>query len=349
MATIKDVAKKASVSPATVSLVLNRTTHSPPISEATRARVIEAARELGYQPNSFAQALRRNKSSAIAILAFDIIDPYCAHVMRGAEEVINANDYFPMLFDLQNDVQRMKRYITLFERRRVEGLLILASSLRLDHELLFKQRGKDVPLVVIGREVQDESVPTIVTDNIGGAYIATSHLLDLGHEKIGFILGPSNYIDSQQRLEGGLRAMKDRGVAIDEGLTVEETVDGWGPQAGYHSMKELLARGKEITAVVAFDDISAFGAVRAITEAGFRVPDDISVVGFDDLPAAAFYNPPLTTIHYSMVDMGRTGAELLLELIKGKDREGRSLKTLAQSRSIVRNTTAPVADRAHPS
>jgi LacI family transcriptional regulator len=111
-------------------------------------------------------------------------------------------------------------------------------------------------------------------------------------------------------------------------------------------MKELLARGREITAVVAFDDISAFGAIRAITEAGFRVPDDISVVGFDDLPAAAFYNPPLTTIHYSMVDMGRTGAELLLELIRGKDREGRSLKTLAQSRLVVRKTTAPPRPRA---
>lgn len=342
---MKDVAKRAGVSSATVSLVLSRKPHSPSISEPTRQRVLEAARDLGYQPNSFAQALRKNKSSAIAILAFDIVDPYCAHVMRGAEDVINANDYYPMLFDLQNDEAKVQRYVALFEKRRVEGLLILASSLRLDHEPIFARHGRGVPIVVIGREVEDPTIPTIVTDSIGGSHAAVAHLLDLGHQKIAFILGPPTYVDSQQRWEGGARAVKERGMEVDDDLIVQEALEGWGPQAGYRSMQELLARGKEFTAVVAFDDISAFGAIRAISEAGFRIPDDISVIGFDDLPAAAFYNPPLTTIQYSMVDMGRTGAELLLQLVKGSVPVGATHRRLTPSALVVRKSTAPPRPR----
>jgi DNA-binding LacI/PurR family transcriptional regulator len=338
--TIKDVARKAHVSPATVSLVLNDTSHSLPISASTRERVKQAAQELGYQPNSFAQALRKNRSSAIAILAFDIVDPYCAHVMRGAEEIINANDYFPMLFDLQNDEQRMRHCISLIKKRRVEGLLILASSLRVDEEVIMAQRSSAIPVVVIGREVGTKDIPTIVTDNVGGSYLAVKHLIELGHSRIGFILGPSAYIDSRQRWEGGAQAMRDHGLVVDESLTVEEEVAGWGPEAGYASMQALLARLPRPTAVFAFDDASAFGAIRAISEAGLRVPEDISVVGFDDLSASAFYNPPLTTVHYSMVDMGRKGAERLLGLIANPSDGPTPLKTVEPSQLIVRKSTA---------
>ncbi len=339
--TIRDVARKAKVSPATVSLVLNKARQSLPISEATRLRVLEAARTLRYQPNSFAQALRRNKSRTVAVLAFDIVDPYCAHVMRGAEEVIDANGYYPMLCDLRNDEQKMQRYLSLFQQRRVEGLLILASSLKLEDQVIFELHSHGLPLVVIGREVQDAAVPTIVNDNVGGAYQAVDHLLDLGHRKIAFILGPSKYIDSQQRAEGGVRALRDHGLQADEKLTIKESTVGWGPEAGYCSMKEILRTGEPFTAVSAFDDISAFGAIRAITEAGLRVPDDISVVGFDDLPAAAFYNPPLTTVHNSMEEMGRQGAEMLRGLIAGAGSGSPALKVLTKNRLVVRKSTAP--------
>jgi DNA-binding LacI/PurR family transcriptional regulator len=345
LVTIRDVANKAKVSPATVSLVLNKASQSLPISEATRLRVLEAARILGYQPNSFAQALRRNKSRTVAVLAFDIIDPYCAHVMRGAEEVIDDKGYYPMLCDLNNDERKMKRYISLFLQRRVEGLLILASSLKLEDQAIFELRSHGIPLVVIGREVQDAGVPTIVNDNVGGTYLAVEHLLGLGHRKISFILGPSKYIDSQQRREGGIRALRDHGMQAEEKLTIKESAVGWGPEAGYCSMKKILRTGESFTAVSTFDDISAFGAIRAITEAGLRVPDDISVVGFDDLPAAAFYNPPLTTVHNSMVEMGRQGAEMLHKLIAGGGSGNPAMKVLSKNRLVVRKSTAPPGGR----
>ncbi len=341
LVTIRDVASKANVSPATVSLVLNKARQSLPISEATRLRVLEAARTLRYQPNSFAQALRRNKSRTVAVLAFDIVDPYCAHVMRGAEEVIDAKGYYPMLCDLQNDERKMQRYISLFQQRRVEGLLILASSLKLDDQVILELRNHGIPLVVIGREVRDAGVPTIVNDNVGGTYLAVDHLLGLGHREIAFILGPSQYIDSQQRREGGIKALRDHGVKADDGLTIKESAVGWGPEAGYCSMERILRTGKRFTAVSAFDDISAFGAIRAISEAGLRVPDDISVVGFDDLPAAAFYNPPLTTVHNSMVEMGRQGAEMLHTLMAGEGLDRQARKVLTKNRLVVRKSTAP--------
>jgi DNA-binding LacI/PurR family transcriptional regulator len=345
MVTIREVAKQAKVSPSTVSLVLNDTEHAVRISESTRDRVIRVAHALGYQPNSFARALRKNKSSAIALLAFDIVDPYCVHVLRGAEEVINANGFFPILSDIQNNEQEMRRHIALFKQRRVEGLLILASSVNLDRNQILELRRSDVPLVVIGRELEEVGVPTVVMDNVGGAFLAVEHLLQLGHEKVGFILGPANYIDSMQRWEGATKAMRAYATEVDSDLVAREMEDGWGPEAGYHSMKELMKKGKGMTAVFAFDDISAFGAIRAITEAGLVVPDDISVVGFDDLPAAAFYNPPLTTIHNSMVEMGRKGAELLLELIANNASLAKTPTVRAETSLVVRKTTAPRRSR----
>jgi len=343
MATIRDVAKKAKVSVATVSLVLNDGDTNLPISETTRKRVQEAAKTLGYHPNSYAKTLRTKKSYVVGILAFDIVDPYCAHVLRGAEDTLIESGYYPMISDLCNDEQKLHSYIRVFRERRVEGLLILASSLRVDDQLIFDLRSEKIPLVVIGREVDGFQVPTVVTDNFNGAYQATEYLIQLGHRRFAVILGPSNYVDSRQRWEGSRKALEEHGIQIDPDLLVEEREIGWGPGAGYSSMKHLLNKSKKITAVVAFDDISAFGAIRAIFEIGLRVPDDISVVGFDDLPAAAFYNPPLTTIHYSMVEMGRMGADMLQRQLTGKKNDVKTGRVMPESRLIIRKSTAPPA------
>ena len=336
MSTIKDVAKKAGVSAATVSIVLNDNKSNLPISEATKRRVRKAAEALGYRPNTYAKALRTQKSYVIGILAFDIVDPYCAHVLRGAEDVLNKKDYYPMISDLQNDESNLRNYVRLFQDRRVEGLLVLASSLQVDDQLIYDIHNENIPLVVIGRDVNDLEVSTVVTDNVSGSFQATEHLVQLGHRDISFILGPSRYVDSRQRWEGSQKALSKYGIDIESDLLIEEKDVGWGPEAGYHSMKELFKKRKKITAVVAFDDISAFGAIRAITEEKLKVPDDISVVGFDDIPAASFYNPPLTTIQYSMVEMGRMGSELLISQLSG-DKAQKQL--MPESKIIIRNST----------
>jgi DNA-binding LacI/PurR family transcriptional regulator len=343
MATIRDVAKRAGVSVATVSLVLNNGDTNLPISESTKRRVHEAAKVLRYHPNSYAKALRTKKSYVVGILAFDIVDPYCAHVLRGAEDTLSESGYYPMISDLRNDEQKLHSYIRLFRERRVEGLLILASSLGVEDRLIFDLQAEKIPLVVIGREVDDPEVPTVVTDNINGAYQATEYLIELGHRQFGFVLGPSDYVDSRQRWKGSQRALEEHGIRVSPDLLIEEREIGWGPEAGYSSMKRLLQTSKKITAVVAFDDISAFGAIRAIYETGLRVPEDISVVGFDDLPVAAFYNPPLTTVQYSMVEMGRMGAQMLLGQWTKKNSGAKTNRVMPESRLVIRKSAAAPA------
>jgi LacI family transcriptional regulator len=347
MATIRDVAAEAKVSPATVSLVLNNSASKLRISEATSARVRAAAAKLLYRPNTYAKALRTNRSSTIGILAFDIVDPYCAHVMRGAESVITQNNHYPVFVDLQNDESRLGGYIQLFREKRIEGLLILASSLQIEHGNIEELVKEHIPLVVIGRKVFQADVPTVVTDSRGGGYKAVRHLIDLGHRNIAFVLGPQSYVDSRLRRLGGEQALHDFGIPIRKDLVVTEAASGWGPQAGYQATRRLLrTRGGDFTAVCAFDDISAFGTIRALAEAGLHVPDDVSVVGFDDLSAAAFYNPPLTTIHYSMVGMGVRGARLLFEVIHANGEPNEWKNLVAETRLIVRKSTGPVSKKA---
>lgn len=340
MVTIKDVAKEAKVSIATVSLVLNNSESNLPISEATKERVKTVAEALGYRPNIYAKSLRTQKSYIVGILTFDIVDPFCAYVLRGAEELFNKNGYYPMISDLQNDEQKLHQYVHLFKDRKVDGLLLLANSLHVDDQLIYDLQKEEIPLIVIGREVSGIVVPTVVTDNVGGSFQATEHLISLGHRRIAFILGPSGYVDSRQRWEGSLMALKKHGIEVDPDLTVEGKISSWGPEAGYLSMKKLLLQHKPFTAVVAFDDITAFGAIRAIGEANLKIPEDISVVGFDDIPAAAFYNPALTTIQYSMMDMGRVGAKMLVRHLSGKSLDKMNNRIVAESTLVVRNSTS---------
>lgn len=343
---IRDVAAAAKVSPATVSVVLNNSASKLRISEATSARVRSVAQQLGYHPNKYAKALRTNRSSTIGILAFDIVDPYCAQVMRGAESVITGREHYPLFVDLQNDESRLPRYIAQLQESRIEGLLILASSLQIDQGMIRKLLDEKIPLVVIGRRMLEPGVPTVVTDSEGGAYKAVTHLVGLGHRDIAFVLGPDTYVDSNLRRRGGERALRDAGIAVREDLMAAERTPGWGPEAGYEATKRLLdASMGEFTAVFAFDDVSAFGTIRALAESGLGVPGDVSVVGFDDLSAAAFFNPPLTTVHYSMVNMGIRGAELLFEAIRGHGQPVESRNLMAETRLVERKSTGPAAKR----
>ncbi len=343
MVNIRDVAAAANVSPATVSLVLNNSASKLRISDATSARVRSAATRLGYRPNTYAKALRTNRSSTIGILAFDIIDPYCAQVMRGAESVITKNRHYPVFVDLQNEESKLSGYIEMFKENRIEGLLILASSLQIDRGSIEMLAKGQIPLVVIGREVGHSGVPTVVTDSQGGAFMAVKHLIGLGHRDIAFVLGPAMYVDSQLRQLGGEQALREHGIPVREDLFVRESTPGWGPQAGYQAMKQLLRTKRgEFTAVFAFDDISAFGTIRALAEEGLSVPGDVSVVGFDDLSAAAFYNPPLTTIHYSMVGMGERGASMLFDMLRTRGQRAESRNVVAETRLIVRKSTKAI-------
>lgn len=338
MPTIKQVAQRAGVSTSTVSIVLNNRSTLLPVSQSTKDKVWKAAKELKYNPNIFARSLRTKRSYSIAILAFDIVDPYCAHIIRGAEEVISASEFHTLLCDVQNNEEKMKNYFRLLKENRVEGIVIMATTLELNRRIIAQLGEGHIPFVVIGKEIPGP-IPCVVLGNLEGSFSAVDHLIKLGHQKISFIVGPSQYADSQQREKGGRSALRKYGIPFNEKLVAEEDTVGWGPEAGYKSMKKLLKKRKEFTAVVAFDDISAFGAIRAISEKGLKVPDEISVVGFDDLPMSAFSNPPLTTVHYSMQEMGRQGVSLLLKLLGGQTI--RTRKFIAKTHLVVRKSSAP--------
>ncbi len=345
MATINDVAKKAGVSATTVSVVLNKKDGLIKISPDTKTRVLDAAKSLDYTPNAFAKALRTNRSSTIAVLSFDIVDPYCSYIIRGAEGILAKNDYNTLIFDLNNEYERLRRFTRIVHQQNIDGVLIISASVEIDQDIISEFSGENIPFVSIGREINEEIIPSVVVDNFRGGYLAAEHLIKLAHREIAFILGPPKYVDSLQRWEGIKKALDDYAMKIDNELLTSETIIGWSPDAGYESMKHLLKMKKNISAVIAFDDISAFGAIRAILERGLRVPDNISVIGFDNLPASAFYNPPLTTIGYSMEEMGVKGAKILLNMIDRKKSAQKINKHTIKTTLVKRESTIHIDER----
>ncbi len=341
MVTISEVARKAGVSPSTVSLVLNSKQGLIKISQSTRERVLRVADELGYSPNVFAKSLRTKQTGTVLILVFDIIDPFNAFLMRGAEGYFASHGYHTFFCEVEHDANKLSKYISNAEKRLFEGILITANSFEIKADTVELLRKKGIPAVVIGRRL-NSSIPTVSIDNEQGAYIASKHLLGLGHRDIGLITGPPQYVDSGERLEGVKRAVREHRIEIPEENIVQINQLGWGPEAGYDCMRQLLVNRERdrVTAVFAFDDISALGAIRAIYEENLKIPEDISIVGFDNMPGSAFYNPPLTTVDYGLTGIGLKGAKMLIELIKGEKEKVEN--SVTSSELIVRKSTRSV-------
>jgi LacI family transcriptional regulator len=316
MVTIRDVARECGLSPTTVSMVLSRAPLASYIPESTQKRVIAVAEGMGYQPNPFAQALRSRHSHTIGVMVPDIADPYCAQILRGIENSLSRSSYLPFLVDIQNDPMRFRKYLHVLHGRRVEGLVILANSLSFETELLTALESRRIPSVILGREPGSEALSWVATDNESGTQQALEHLYRLGHRKIAFIRGPKMIVDSQQQWTGIRSFAAASELELDPRLVVTLSDPCSSYEGGYVRTQELLALHVPFTALVAFDDMTAFGAIRALISAGLRVPQDCSVIGFDDLPAAAFYNPALTSVREHMESLAAMGAEILLEIIR---------------------------------
>lgn len=315
MVTIRDVAGKSGFSVTTVSMALNAGPASERISPATRTHIWKVARRLGYRPNLFARSLRSQRSHTIGIVVFDITDAYCTQILRGIENRLRPAGYFPIVTDLQNDRAQFQRCIDMLLGRRVEGIVAIANPVHLDTSLLTEFAERDTPAVVIGRELQRGPVSSIVVDNEAGTQLALEHLYKLGHRRIAFIKGPKILVDSVQRWRGIESYAKEVGLKIDPRLVLEIKGQNSTYTEGCELTEELLRRGSDFTAIVAFDDLTACAAIRALTKAGCRVPQDCSVIGFDDIPGAEFYNPPLTTIQQQLEMQGSLGAEIVEQLI----------------------------------
>jgi LacI family transcriptional regulator len=343
MVTIRDVAKECGLSPSTVSMVLNGAPLARYIPEATKQRINEAAQGMGYKPNPFAQALRSRHSQTIGVMVPDIADPYCSQILCGIESSLSKSNYLPFLVDIRNDSSRFRKYLNVLLARRVEGLIILANSLSFETELLSALENEKIPSVILGRALNTESLNWVATDNETGAQQALEYLYRIGHRKIAFVRGPEMIIDSQQQWAGVLSFAGSAGLELDPRLVVTLSGPFSSYEAGFERTKHLLSLGIPFTALLAFDDMTAFGCIRALISAGLRVPQDCSVIGFDDIPASDYYNPSLTSVREHLETLASMGAEILMEAIGAgnKNETTTAVHRKIKPELIVRESTAP--------
>ena len=316
MVTIRDVAKESGFSSTTVSIVLNNAPLARYIPAATKKRIEKAAKKLGYRPNLFARSLRSKRSHTVGVMVFDMTDPYCTLILRGIENTLYQSSYLPILTDVHNERSRFERYLEMLLDRRVEALIVLANWLFLDINLLADLEKSRIPTAMIGRELKNDSISSVIVDNEAGAHAALEHTHSLGHHKIAFIRGPKTLADSGPRWRGIRNFAQSVGLELDPALIVDlpesrDPISGF--EAGYRLTEELIKRRRPFTALIAFDDMTAFGAIRALVKSGIRVPENCSVVGFDDVAPSALYTPSLTTVRQPMQAMGSLAVDIVLE------------------------------------
>jgi len=309
-ATIRDVAVHAGVSHQTVSRVING---SPNVATGTRERVLATISELGYVPSPMARGLISNRTHSIGIVAEDISDQTFARWVAGAERAARARGFYLMIGSVEPEDDE-QGYLRLMLERRVEGLLLARPHAAVDMRDLERLTEAGVPIVSIG----SSRVPGIVVDvdNRQGGYDATRHLIEQGHRAIATVVGPPEWPSSDARHEGYRAALADAGLPYDEAL-VEQASD-WGLESGRAAAARLCATGAKFTALFAHSDLIALGAIRELRLAGQAVPRDVSVVGYDDLPVAPYMDPPLTTVHQPMEELGALAATLLLDQLAGE-------------------------------
>lgn len=330
---LHNVAQYAGVSPATVSRVLNNTA---PVRETMRARVLAAMNELGYAPSS--RFTRRAIENAIALLIPDILNPFFAEIVRGVQDEASTIGFLPIVFDSTEDLQREEQFLRMFASQPMRGIILCGSRLP-QAELQLCCNQSSVPIALINRSVRNAKVACVLTDLEGGAWRATRHLLDLHHTRIAFLSGPFQSEQSQARRRGVERALAEAGLLLRPELcpASNPNVDG-----GFQAMSALLALPPADcpTAVIAYNDLMALGVLHAIRARHLRVPEDISVVGTDNIAIAAHTNPPLTTITQPKYQMGRTAMQVLYHMIQGHPPPEDGY-TLMESALIVRESTAP--------
>jgi DNA-binding LacI/PurR family transcriptional regulator len=308
--TLKAVAEHVGLTPGTVSAVLNDSPSSRSIPQETKNRIHAAAKELNYKPNFFARTLRNKRTYTIGVIAEEIGDSYGSMVISGIEAHLRKMDYFFLTVAHRHDENLLNQYSQLLLQRGVEGFITVDTTL---HEAF------SLPTVAVAGHRQVKGVTNVVLDHFKAATLALNHLAALGHERIAFMKGNPLSSDSKDRWKAICEVAQKIGLKVDPQLTVQIDIDDPTPQLGYPFAKQLLARNKPFTALFAYNDISAIGAIRALQESGLRVPQDVSVMGFDDIPSAAFNTPTLTTVRQPLARMGQVAAQTLLERIAGKD------------------------------
>jgi DNA-binding LacI/PurR family transcriptional regulator len=305
-ANLKDVAEYLGLSSATVSMVMNRSPAAKSIPQHTQERVRTAARELNYRPNFMAKSLRQKRSFTIGVMVPEISEGYGALVMSGIEDHLLQEGYFYYVVSHRHRKDLIEEYPRLLQMRSVEGLIAVDTPC---------QENKSLHVVAVSGHQNVPGVTNIVLDHPLAAKLAMEHLFALGHRHIAFIKGQEFSSDTEVRWKTVQKSAAHLGLKIDEALVAQLVGEVGSPELGYYATRKILAAERQFTALFAFNDISAIGAIRALTEANLRIPEEVSVVGFDDIQSAAYQNPALTTMRQPLREMGVIAAETLLERI----------------------------------
>ena len=306
--TILDIAARAGVSVSTVSRVLNKTV---PVARAKREAVLGAVEILGYRPNVVAQELARGRSLAVGVLPQGIWNPFYSRLLKGVEQGLRGTAFHPVYASGEQPVEEAQAFDLLLANR-VEAIILMGGQIADEKLVLLSQR---MPIVAIGRNVQGLEHRCVRVENVEGGYNATRHLIDLGHRRIVHITGLSWHADSMARRQGYERALAEAGLPLDPSLVVE---GDWEEQSGLTAVERLLAAKVRFTAIFCGNDQIAFGAALGLFRAGLHVGRDVSIVGFDDQPSAAFSCPPLTTMRQPAVEMGMAAARAIVEELRGR-------------------------------
>lgn len=333
----KVLAEHLGLSPATVSLVINRSPAADSIPQETKDRILAAARRLNYHPNFVARSLRKQRSFTVGVLVPEVSEGYAALVMSGIEDFLLQEGYFYFVVSHRHKPDLIEEYPKLLLGRSVEGLIAVDTPW--DQSL-------GIPVVAVSGHRKVKGVTNIVLNHQRAATLALEHLSQLGHQRIAFIKGQAFSSDTEVRWNAICKAASQLGLPVSPRLTSQLEGDSPSPELGYSVTQKLLAARESFTALFAFNDISAIGAIRALREAGRRVPEDVSVVGFDDIQSAAFQNPGLTTVRQPLRKMGEIAAEIVVRRITGSDHAPQPKLITIEPELVVRESTSRAPARA---
>jgi len=310
--TLEDIAELAGVSRSTVSRVVNE---QPNVRDAVRKRVLEVIQDTGYRPNAAARTLASQRTWTVGMIlplsvSFFFTDPYYSHLTKGIAQACNQYDYTLALFLVSSKEDEEKMFPRISRRGLLDGVIV-QSGHHGDQGIISHLVDANLPLVVVGRPFRSDNVSYVDIDNVNAAYNAVAHLIRLGYQRIGTVTGPVTSTVGIDRKEGYRKALVERGRTIDESLIVEGDFTEVG---GYYATQKMLSAKPD--AVFAASDVMAIGAMRAVRDAGLRIPEDIAFVGFDDLPIATFSDTQLTTIRQPVISFGAKAVEILIDLIE---------------------------------
>lgn len=330
-ATIRDVAKKANVSLMTVSRVVNKKGNT---SKATTIKVLKAIKELNYRPNITARSLAAKKSNFITIIVPDISNPFFSEMVKGAEDFARENGYNIFLGDTEGKVKLEKEYIDAAINRMTDGIILVAP--RLEDNLICKIND-NTPLVIVDRFINRNDILQVYIDNLKGVMSAVEYLINLNHEHIAFLSGPKDVLDSLQREKGYIMALKKHNIPINPKLML---TGDFKFESGRYAFEKFFSNYPKPTAIFASNDIMAFGLIQRAHEMNVKVPEDVSIVGFDDISLSSLVNPPLTTVRHPMLEMGIKAVELLIN--KLDDRLDVKINFNLENTLIVRKSTKKI-------